>query len=276
MLFIFFNGGLTSEQWYTHPYEENIKTDLINQIEKLGKIYLYDPIFYTKKGFTIDDLNLINHCKSLYDTVKDISNEYFLISHSRGHILAHIFISLYGKHVKGFINIDGGSPELGHLNILSADNIKYENTTNDDLEVMFNDIKNNNKEAKSKLSNIVKYFMYKQYNAIIIYFNFDFPVYILNNIYHNDEINLNMDDYVKTTLIDKIKFNEQFSKNKNVKSIYYVNKTHFLYFGMEEDILDMIKRMLGYKLCNGKNMDRYKSIKYKTKYIKIKNELEKK
>ena len=43
--------------------------------------------------------------------------------------------------------------------------------------------------------------MNKQYKKTII--DYSFPVCIMNNIYHDDEINITMNDYVMTTLLYK-------------------------------------------------------------------------
>ena len=125
ILFLFFNGGgLSEKQWYEHPYKsypdwldrpnENSKTNLISKIKKLGDVYSYTPVFYLKKEdiindktFTIKDLDLINHCKELYEKIKNYK-KIFIISHSRGWILSKFFISLYHNKIVGYINIDGG------------------------------------------------------------------------------------------------------------------------------------------------------------------------
>ena len=41
-------------------------------------------------------------------------------------------------------------------------------------------------------------------------------------------------------------YNKQFEKNINIKSIYYVGKSHFLYFydGVVNDIIDNIKTII--------------------------------
>ena len=44
---------------------------------------------------------------------------------------------------------------------------------------------------------------------------------ILNNIYNDAETTIKENEYVN---------NKQFENNINIKSIYYVGKTHFLYF----------------------------------------------
>jgi diadenosine tetraphosphate (Ap4A) HIT family hydrolase len=69
---------------------------------------------------------------------------------------------------------------------------------------------------------------------------------ILNNIFNNDEINIKDPSYVKETLMSKFEYNKQFENMENVKSIYYVGKSHFLYFFNDviEDIIYNIKQFM--------------------------------
>lgn len=125
IIFLFFNGGgLSYKQWYEHPFkknklwlnriDENKTTKLINKIKNFGDIYLNTPLFYltkeniiNSKSFTIADLNLTEYCKKIYNEVKKY-DKIFIISHSRGYILANFFCKLYSKKVIAYINIDGG------------------------------------------------------------------------------------------------------------------------------------------------------------------------
>lgn len=51
MLIILFNGGgMLKSQWTTHPFT-NQKTNFINELEKIAKVYTYDPIFYVSEHF---------------------------------------------------------------------------------------------------------------------------------------------------------------------------------------------------------------------------------
>lgn len=253
MLFIFFNGGgLTKEQWNTDPYNAKNKSNLITKIKKLyGQVYLYTPNFtFDQKNnysFVLEDLNLETHCNQVYNDVLKLDDEFFIISHSRGWMFAHVFINLYYKNVKGYINLDGGYTDLYFKNYLK-ENKKYDGYTNDDLQDLLN--KFNNKkdlDAKKEISNIVSYNIFKQYKKTSIdkKLKIKFGWYILNNIYNNDEINLQMKDYVETTLDDKIKFNEKINnEHQSIKSMYFINKTHFLYFDITDIILDVIKIIL--------------------------------
>ena len=63
---------------------------------------------------------------------------------------------------------------------------------------------------------------------------------IFNNIYNDKETSITDNEYVNKTLMSK------FDYNINIKSIYYVGKTHYLYFydGVVNDIIDSIKTLI--------------------------------
>jgi hypothetical protein len=268
VLIILFNGGNSKfTQWYTNPYpliNPIEKTNLVSELEKIADVFMYNPIFNFDSGdiekfansdkkfmFELEDLNLITHCENLYKKINS-QDKFILMSHSRGYIIASIFASVYSDQIIGYVNLDGG---------LTLDGVKkyidsipdYSTITNDDLKKIFEELsKSNTKELRNKLADIVKYFMYNQYKWVDFNFNKSspIPVYVFNNIYHDEEINLLLDDYVKTTLIDKVEYNMELSKsNPNVHSIYYVGLTHWFYFGKESDIIDSVKKILGWKLC---------------------------
>ena len=108
IIFLFFNGGgLHKNQWFTHPYknddkwfnriDEHKSTDIIKKIKKYGDVYLYTPIFYCYHNevlsgttFNLNDLDLKNHCKNIYESIKHYKYIY-IISHSRGWIIAKFF-----------------------------------------------------------------------------------------------------------------------------------------------------------------------------------------
>ncbi len=69
---------------------------------------------------------------------------------------------------------------------------------------------------------------------------------VLNNIYHDNEVSIIDSNYVNETLLSKFNFNKKFEHNKNTRSIFYVGKTHLLYFydDVENDIVDFIIKIL--------------------------------
>jgi hypothetical protein len=259
ILFIFFNGGgVKKNMWYEF---QGKKTNILNKIGNIGKIHLYDPkttltedkINNFKNSddeyiFNMTDINIEQHVIDLFNDVIKISSNFFLISHSRGYMFANVFSKLYPSNIIGYINIDGGKPMYEYEQYLNKNKKKYKNMGNTDLILMQKKLKKANaeetKEIIKKISNFVEYFTFKQHNLTIV--NYSFPVYILNNIYDDDEINICIDNYVKTTLKYKFDYNKQFLTNNNVKSIWYVGKKHWLFVfeEIENDIVDIIKKII--------------------------------
>jgi len=260
LIFLFFNGGgLSDDQWTNHPYkhdetwlsrpDENASTNLIKKIKKHGDTYLYTPIFYSSyqdiiKGaqFSIGDLDLINHCKKIYEMVKEYKYIY-IISHSRGWILSKFFCSLYSKHIIGYINLDGGESQEMCKQMLAGWKPKYDHIDDTHLKTLFNNIvEKQDKTSYGIISGFAKYHIYKQY------YEFDYnyeniQMHILNNIYNDDETNVSDCSYGKETLLSKFNYCKQFEHMQNVKISYYVGNTHFLYFydDVVNDILKIIK-----------------------------------
>lgn len=265
MLIIFFNGGgLSCDQWFNHPYEDGLKTDFVYQFKQICSTYLYDPIFYLEPSliekfrtekrkcvFTIRDVDIKQHCKDLYDKVSILSDKYILISHSRGFMFATVFAQLYKDRVCGFLNIDGGYSSQkyeAYIEILKSQ--LPEKIDDILLEKISVSIRNNDDQCTQNikiLKDIGKLLCFSQHKDVDM-MKLQVPTIILNNIEHNSEINLDMNDYVADTLKDKIEFNERLSANKFIESRYFVNKTHFMYFGMEEYIINIVKDFI--KKCN--------------------------
>ncbi|VBB18697.1 histidine phosphatase family protein [Yasminevirus sp. GU-2018] len=269
-LVVFFNGGgLSAQQWFEHPYEKSIKTDLIERLEVFTGVYTYNPVFYldktviedfkkskTKSFFEMDDVNIQKHCETLYQKLNDKADKFILVSHSRGFMIATIFAEMYKDRVVGFINVDGGYTTQKYDSLIKdiehdlQKNINIRNIDDKLLKDLSKDLigdtaeRDKGKDVLKILRRIVDLLLFKQHRSVNM-INLEVPTVIMNNIYHNAEINLDMLDYVQNTLKDKIEFNEELKKNKHIVSRYYVNKTHFLYIGMEDEIVDLVKTMIG-------------------------------
>lgn len=249
ILFIFFNGeNNTLDQWYRHPQQEK-KTDLIEKIQTIGDIFLYNPVFYyneqIQQSFKINDINFDVHCTMLLSQFKSY-NYYFLISHGIGYMLANYFAQLSKNKIIGIINFDGGETLETTQKYVEELEKKYKKHTNTEIEKLTNDVNNNkNKDSLLTLLEIVKYHMYSQYlkNGV---FQPECKTIIFNNIYDNSEININNQEYVKFKLNNKFKYNALFRNNKNVLSKWYVTPNefdHFIYFGKENEIINEIKNI---------------------------------
>lgn len=221
VLFILFNGGgLSKEQWYKNPFTQT-KTSFVSKLKKLGNVYAYNPIFYNFNQFTnkfsssgydkeftfkLSDLQLKAHCEKLYDDVKNIDSKFFLISHSRGHMIALKFAELYELKITGFINIDGGYSNEWYLEWLKQDKIKeLKKITNNDLKNLFGKLENKTdiESTVRSLDQIVKYHMFKQYKLKSL---FCFPMIILNNSClpdHIDDKNIFMYNFNSALALSK-------------------------------------------------------------------------
>jgi broad specificity phosphatase PhoE len=303
MQIILFNGGgLTSDQWIKI---QGRTSNIIDRLNKFGEVFKYDPMFYltdtknidmfmsdqkSKKSestdylFRMKDLDIENHCKFVYesankyftfsksnnDQMLQTNKKYFLISHSRGQIYAHVFGMMYSDEIIGYINIDGGKPndEINHRlkqiikshtmsdfsKVMNDADINIDKITDDDLYKIFDFLKKTYKSQELKssekiislINRIVEYHQYKGYmNYVRDHYHNKllFPTFILNNIYDDDEINIQMPDYVGTTLKWKFEFNRtQHNFYDFVKSIWYVGKKHWLY--TFDDVLDDIEDII--------------------------------
>lgn len=249
ILFIFFNGGgNTYDQWYKHPYQPEKTTDLVDRIKKIGDILLYNPVFYydgkNQLSFKLKQLDFNEHCETVIKQTEKY-NHYFLISHSRGWMLANHFASKYEDKVIGYINFDGGETTEQTTLKLNEWRPLYEKYDDQKIAELIEEVNSGNKESQNVLSGVVKYHMYLQYSKASPY-QPNIKHIIFNNIYDNNEINIMMQEYVTNTLHEKFKFNSQFRNNPLVTSKWYVSDEkygHFVYFGKEDEIIDEIKKI---------------------------------
>jgi len=82
---------------------------IISQLSKLGEVYSYTPIFYSKykKSLTEKDIILSNHCEQLFENIHLKKNQkIILISHSIGSYFAYQFAKKYKKLVILSIMLD--------------------------------------------------------------------------------------------------------------------------------------------------------------------------
>ena len=110
---------------------------------------------------------------------------------------------------------------------------------------LFKKIKEGDKKSVDTVSGFVKYIIYKQ--DFEYKYNYDnIKMIIFNNIYNDKETSITDNEYVNKTVMSKFDYNKQFENNINIKSIYYVGKTHYLYFydGVVNDIIDSIKTLI--------------------------------
>ncbi len=255
VLFIFFNSdGHSVEQWKKNPYDETIKSSLITKLKKYGEVYCYNPVFYNfnqfnhlmtsskyngEYKFTVESIDLENHCQKLFEEVYKLDEQFILISHGSGYMLAHVFANLYEDNIYGIINIDGGLTKDFLKMWLDQDKIEYiKKIKTKELTMLFENLENNKNvvDTVNLLNFIVKYHIYKQFYKSYSNLNsFDCQIAIFTNI--NPKNNLET--------LDKFKFcNDMNVANENIKIFTYLEKSNFLYFDVEKDIIDCIKSFI--------------------------------
>ena len=166
--FIMFPGfGDPSITW---EFDGKNHIEFLDQIKKIGKAFVYAPIYhnlnYYKKdnneaqyynkniNFDLDYLNIEKHCKMIYDQVKKItSDKFILISHSAGNLYAYYFSKMYKNECLFSIVLDGRlMGEQGFeqaKDYIEKYDTTYKNITNNDLQKLQQKIinnKDNNKE----------------------------------------------------------------------------------------------------------------------------------
>jgi hypothetical protein len=71
------------------------------------------------------NLDLVEHCKEIKELAGN-DHKYFLISHSRGWIMADVFASLFTDKIVGHINLDGGETKERAKQRIDGWKSKYE------------------------------------------------------------------------------------------------------------------------------------------------------
>lgn len=252
VLFILFNAeGMSVNQWKIHPYNSSIKTNLINKLKKYGEVFVYNPIFYnfnrfdtTIKNhkynkdyeFNLKMINIEEHCKKIFSEVYKNDKEFILISHSIGYIFAYYFAFLYKKNVKAIININGCHTKDYYKKWLDQNKIQYVKKIKDkNLKELFSNLEEGKmvKESIEILNQIVKYNIYKQF-------------ILLNNI--ENEIKCPIILFYSVNCKNSIDTMEKFklsnylmNLNNNAKVYYYLDKSDFLYFEINKEIINEIK-----------------------------------
>jgi broad specificity phosphatase PhoE len=229
ILFIFFqNYGAGKKQWK--------ESNILNKFEESGDVYTFDNVC-ASNNYKIEDIDFERQSEIIFNDVKSIGDRFFLISHSRGYMLSNYFGNKYKNMVIGSINIDGGKPNEEFKKYLE-ENKKYGNTDDHDLKKI---LKLNDKIEKSKVN---QFFEFRQYKKTMM--PSKFPILVINNIYDSDEINILMDDYVKTTLNYKFSYSRLHRESPNVDFLWYVGKDHFMYRDTEviNEMINWAKKII--------------------------------
>mgnify|MGYP001178859455 CR=1 FL=1 len=188
VLFILFPGNNASKHiWYK---DINRRVNFLQKLREIGEVYIFTPNIYNviyyyqnKKtsdkellsnikmatkpvSLSLDDIDIDKQCKIIYEKVKSYKGKFIPIGHSVGGWFAIHFTKLYSSRCLKTIIIENPTTNLGWTTT------KYE-TTNKELEILFEKIKNNKDNIKylKKIIKIKNYYYYKnginKFNGIL-------------------------------------------------------------------------------------------------------------
>ncbi len=191
-------------------------------VSKLGEVYSYTPIFYTKykKGLTENDLILRNHCEQLFENIHLKKNQkIILISHSIGSYFAFEFAKKYKKYVILSIMLDPAfMGPVGKERLSDERFVKFEK-----------EIKDNNYSIQSLLKNknydiLDKYVRHNLIKQVPVKFSkFPTPTIYFRNLEFEDDQGYSMKD---RAIREGLYFNK---KDKKFKIYWLVNETHYCF-----------------------------------------------
>ena len=187
--------------------------------------------YYNKDfNFTLKDLDVVEHCKMVYDKVKDFQGKFVIICHSIGSIFLTNFLELYKNRCLFGVVIDG-TPLGKHpsMDIIWKKYIKkYGSTTEKELQKLIYQVKKGAKDSLKKLDKVVlsNIFKYKSYN------NYKCPVPIVH--FRNIQLSNYLErprEWKKKSIQDFLENVKNLEKNnpKKFKNIYFIDKTHTLH-----------------------------------------------
>lgn len=259
ILFILFPGFFSSNKFWSHKFINNklIKIDFLDELNKIGFVYIYKPNFYNlyfyKKDkiykelfdddiyFNNDDLNIEKICFNIFNQFKDYYKYFIPIGHSYGSIYVHKFITLFYKHCLFSVIIDG--TPLGPVSEIMAIEDEKNNIDvidNDELFQLQNQIINGNNESRKLLVNYVDKIIGKQRPKVIT----DIKVYLLSFINFNTE---SKNKTIKQINIDRINEINYFSQFNNYIAVCFNNCSHYIHWNSDAclKIINCIK-----EICN--------------------------
>ena len=293
--FIMFPGfGDPSITW---EFDGKNPIEFLDQIKKIGEVFVYTPIYhnlnYYKKdnneakyydkniNFDLDYLNVEKHCKMIYEQVKKItSDKFILVSHSAGNLYAYYFSKLYKDECLFSLVLDGrlmGKQGFEQAkDYIEKYNTKYKNITNDDLFELQQKIINNkdNNNLIDEMNDIISSILLSQLPQMD-----KFPIktiYFRNLEIHETYVSQEKKQEKEQRNLMFIKEAEGFkNSDPDFEVVWFINKTHwpFAFKECSDAIIEKINSLLPkYKHHGGNNGQIYyeKYTKYKSKYLKSK------
>jgi hypothetical protein len=243
IIFILFPGFFGSNKFWSNKFIDNklIKIDFLDELNKIGFVYIYKPNFYNlyfyKKDeiykelfekdiyFNNDDLNIEKICFKIFNQFKHNYKYFVPIGHSYGSIYVHKFITLFYNHCLFSVIIDG--TPLGPVSkVMALEDEKYNIDIIDDDKLLLLQEKIIDKKSRNKLIDYVDKTIGKQRPKIID----DIKVSILSFINFNTESKKKI---VKQINIDRINEINYFNQFNNYVAICFKNCGHYIHWNDE-------------------------------------------
>jgi len=324
VFFVLFQNPGTSKNIWDHDPRKGLKTDFLHQLSKIGEVFTYNQIFsnylqFDKDNrdsfdsdyiFNLEDILFQNHCKWVYDQIKDVNDKYIPIGLEEGCHYANYFAHKYHDKCCGLFlignrrftkenylkSLDRGARMMEIYYGTGYEKFTGDNVNNDNLHYLLSKIKkDNNKKYMSMIGYYVGLTVRSQYDDIPK--KMLVPTFIYNRITLSRDIALghNLKDektkYVKNiqtendaimahciTNMDKYDTDQLLIKNSTkgmVKSYYIANDDFnlFIYDDTKNDILDKISTFVEHHVNTNQvgGYDLYHTyLNYKNDYIKLK------
>ncbi len=256
VLFILFPGmGESGKYWKKYidfDKMEVIETSFLQKLKKLGNVYTYTPNVYNiqnncvcspecklnkkvlwsnPKKLTMNDINIDNECKRIYEEIKSYEGKFIPIGHSAGGWFAVRFTELYQSRCIKTILIESGylTQKLAKQQIESkTKKHTYPDMTTNKLQMLVDKLQTNrnckNKLTKDLEHELIQIYMY-YYHRDVKKINKKLPkptlffedIHITNNSKEDNENNKRLIEYQ----------DELYKNNGNkIKYVYFINTEH--------------------------------------------------
>ena len=285
IMFIIFPGFNTTDKHFNinEIDRENKKfkynSNFIPELKKLGKVHfvnsnwnnlpyyyknqhIISKIFKDKKIYnknidcTLDDLNINNYCKKVYNDVKKFKGKFILIGHSIGSLFVYSFSQKYSSRCLFNFLLDGSGLSPNYL----KSSIKYsykewkntdyykkfsiKNITNDTIQELIKKSKLNDDYSNFNLQYICILYLKHQIQSknikvkTISFRNLQIVTKLKKNIWKDS-------DFFRMENINEEEYFLKQNPNK-YRTIYFVNKGHYPHWKEDsrEIILNTIKSYL--------------------------------
>lgn len=271
-------------QWIPYNTNQKKKTDFVEHLEKLGKVFIPKPNYvnfrkYTKYDincgygddiyFTMEDLDFENYAQWIYEQIdKKDGNKMIVVGFEQGCHHAKYFANKYHQECIGLFIL--GNRILSENNYTKLKNETYykslkqyfgkdwkkytiDNINEEYLKKVLDKVEDN-EDYILFLNGFVKLYTRSQYSKIT---NSLVPAFIYT--------------YVRTISDTKLKLDRKYKRNSEVDVIFYYiddDSDYVIYGDYKNEVLEKIKCFVSNLQQGGSRIDYCKKyIKYKNKYL---------